>query len=615
MVFLAAGVGVATGLLVVGVQAFIVLAQRASLGFAAERRVMLPEHTSFIRIFLALCLSAVLITLMGWLAKRSSSRQAIDAVEANALRGGTMTWFDALAVVFPILASVSFGASVGIEAAVTQLGAVLASQLGRALRRPRSDLRILVAAGAAAAISAAYRAPIAGILYAYELVLGSYSKRTLAPVGVAAVMAVLTMWLATGQAKPFELGTSSRIHWPDYPLALLLGALAAMLGIAIMLLVSTLERAARPIPGGETGPRILMALLLTLLSIRYPAVLGSGHAAIEGAARGEISGRAALGLLGAKSLASAGSLGAGFRGGLFSASLMIGALLGQVVAWAIAAIPGAPEVSPELCALIGMGALGASIIGSPLAMVFLVLETTGDFDAAVVVAIGALTASFLTDRLFGYSFATWRFQQRGLAIEGGQEISRLATVTIAELVRPPARSVDAGSTIQEVVAALSVAGGRGTAVYGLDGKFIGLVDPSLVEIATDEERPLPVVAADLVFVTNPAITPRTTLAEITSLLRAGRSPHHCGVRSRRPPPDRRLRAGARRLRASRRRSPTRNGATISGCARVGAERRRCSAASREPKARPGRRRSGIANGAGGRTWARTGSRRSTWSAS
>jgi CIC family chloride channel protein len=248
-------------------------------------------------------------------------------------------------------------------------------------------------------------------------------------------------------------------------------------------------------------------------------VLGSGHAAIEGAARGEIGGRAALGLLGAKSLASAGCLGAGFRGGLFSASLMIGALLGQVVAWGATFIPGAPPVSPELCALIGMAALGASIIGSPLAMIFLVLETTGDFDAAVVVSIGALTASFLTDRLFGYSFATWRFQQRGLAIEGGQEISRLATITIEGLVRPPGRTIHAGSTISEVLAAVSVAGGKGTAVYGLNGRFVGLIDPSLVEIATAEERPLPVVASDLVFVTNPVITPRTTLAEITALLR------------------------------------------------------------------------------------------------
>ena len=92
-----------------------------------------------------------------------------------------MTWYDGVAVVLPILVSVSFGASVGIEAAVTQIGAVLASQIGRSMSLPRSDLRLLVGAGAAAAIASAYRAPIAGMLYAYELILGTYSKRLLAP--------------------------------------------------------------------------------------------------------------------------------------------------------------------------------------------------------------------------------------------------------------------------------------------------------------------------------------------------------------------------------------------------------------------------------------------------
>jgi CIC family chloride channel protein len=524
MVFLAAVIGVATGLSVAGVQSLVMLTQRGLMGFAAERRIMLPEHASFLRIFLSLAASAVLLTALGILIKRYSSRQPIDAVEANALRGGTMTWFDAVAVVVPILASAGFGASVGIEAAVTQLGAVMASQFGRSLGRPRSDLRILVGAGAAAAIAAAYRAPIAGMLYAYELVLGTYSKRTLAPVGIAALAGVLTIWVLTGQAKPFQLETGSHVTWPDYLLALVIGFLAAVLGIAVMLLVSVFERLAKAMPGGETGSRLVVALLMTILSIRYPAVLGSGHSAIERASNGDIAGRAALGLLGAKSLASAACLGSGFRGGLFSASLMIGALLGQVVAWVIPMLPGGAQVVPELCAIIGMAAVGASIIGSPLAMIFLVLETTGDFDATVVVAIGAVTAAFLTDRLFGYSFATWRFQQRGLAIDGGQEISRLQSTTIAEVIRPPARSIAATAGITEVVHAVSSAGGRGTAVYGLDGRFLGLVDPSLVEIATADGGPLPVVASDLIYATTPAITPRTTLAEITALLRADDRP-------------------------------------------------------------------------------------------
>ncbi|MBW3709855.1 chloride channel protein, partial [Streptomyces griseus] len=227
-------------------------------------------------------------------------------------------------------------------------------------------------------------------------------------------------------------------------------------------------------------------------------VLGSGHAAIEHAVAGDIAGRHALGLLAAKGLASAASLGAGFRGGLFGASLLIGALLGQVLAWILAYVPGAPDWSPALCAVIGMASVGASVIGSPLAMIFLVLETTGDFEATTVVAIGALTASFLTDRLFGYSFATWRFQQRGLAIDGGHDVSRLEATAITDIVKPPKRAVMANASLEEVRRAISTAGARGTAVYALDGTFLGLIDPQLVEVIDAEGEDPPVVAAELV---------------------------------------------------------------------------------------------------------------------
>ena len=430
-----------------------------------------------------------------------------------------MTWYDATAVVLPILVSVSCGASVGIEAAVTQLGAVFASKLGRRLKRPRSDVRLLVGAGAAAAISAAYHAPVAGMLYAYELVLGTYSKRTLAPVSFAAISAVLTIDLLRGAHKPFNLLSTVVPSWSDYPVALTIGALATAVGVGVMVLVSATEKFLKRGVGNQTLRRLTAAALLTGLSLGYPAVLGSGHAAIDHAVNGDIAGKHALGLLGAKGIASAASLGAGFRGGLFSASLLMGALLGQVVAWILASIPGVPPVNPELCAVIAMAAVGASVIGSPFCMIFLVLETTGDFDATILVAIGAATASFLTDRLFGYSFATWRFQQRGLALEGGHDVSRLTTASITGLINPPKRTVFEDSPFSDVLRATSAAGGRGTAVYRRSGSFVGLIDPRLVEVLESEDERLPVVAAEFIYETMPIVTSKSTLAEVLDIFR------------------------------------------------------------------------------------------------
>ncbi len=520
LVGLAIFIGVVTGLMVVAVQELVPFLQRAFLGFAAERRVALPNHASWLRIFLSLAVGGVAITFVYRWLMHFAKREPIDAVEANALWGGNMTWLDAAAVVIPILISVSCGASVGIEAAVTQLGAVLASKL--AVRRGllRTDRRLMVGAGAAAAIAAAYRAPIAGVFYAFELVLGNYSKRTLAPIGLAAIAATMTIWAFEGPQKSFSLFENAHVGWTDYPLAVVLGFLSAFTGVAVMLLATSFERRLKAWIKDESLRRVAVSGLLTVLATRFPAVLGSGHAAVESAANGGISKGEALGLLGAKVVASAGSLGSGFRGGLFSASLLLGALLGQTVAWGLGAIPGLPEVQPGLCALIGMAAVGAAVIGAPLTMIFLAIETTGDFDAGVVVAIGAMTASFLTDRLFGYSFATWRFQQRGLALEGGQDVARLASTPITDLIRPPKRTVPANASLGAVMRAISFAGARGTAVITQDGEYLGLVDPALVEAFDQEEGPLPVVAAELVQTEPGRVTPSSTLAEVIDLLRS-----------------------------------------------------------------------------------------------
>ena len=517
-----------TGILVVIIKRIVAWMQVMGLTYAADNSTVSVGHVSFFRLAASLCVGAISVAVLTAFFEgpgRSSvaNEAPIDAVEANALRGGLLHARDGMSVVAPILGSVGFGASVGIEAAVTQVGAVLASLLGQYRSLPRSDMRLLVGAGAAAAISTAYSAPIAGMLYAFELVLGSYSTRMLAPVGLAAIASSLLAEAIDGGADTFRMAAHLEVHWPDYPLAVLVGCAAAGLGVLAMLLVSYVERLLKLLFRHMAVRLLAGALTLSTIAVVFPLVLGSGHAGIVETVNGRVTGLAALFLLLGKLTASAVSLGSGFRGGLFSASLFIGALLGQIVAAAAAVaatfLPGLPLIQPDLCSAIGMAAVGASIIGSPLAMIFLVVEFSQNSAIAVIVAVGAVTSSFLTNRLFGYSFATWRFQQRGLALESGTDISRLSAVTIEDLIQPPKRSVLSDADLLTVVHAVSAAGGRGTAVYALDGSFVGLIDPTLVEVVEGDQQ-LPIVAADLIYTTSPIVTAETTLAEMLDLLRS-----------------------------------------------------------------------------------------------
>ncbi len=517
VVLLSILVGAAAGLSVAAVQALVPFLQRATLGFAAERRIAFPDHTSPWRVTLALVGGILLVTLVTSLMRRYVSRSPIDAVEANALRGGFITWRDGVAVVVPILISVGVGASVGIEAAVTQIGAVIASMMGRRLALPRSDLRLVVGSGTAAAIAAAYRAPIAGMLYAYELIIGSYTKRTLVPVGLAVLVAFAVVQMVGDPARPFLPRASASPVAVDYPIAIVIGFLAALLGIGTMVLVGAFERVMASLTAPDWVRRVLFATLLSLIAWRFPSVLGSGHAAIDAGVNGDIRGRDAVALTGAKALASSLSLAGGFRGGLFSASLMLGALLGQSVAWLTQILPVVPVANPTLCALVGMAAVGACIIGSPLAMAFLVLESTGDYEASLLVAAGTIVSAYVTDRLFGYSFATWRFQQRGLALEGGHDVSRLTVTSIADLVRRPKFTLPPTASLTEAARVVALAGSKGVVVVSPRGEFMGLVDPAFLELVQGEDGPLPVTAFDLIDAKTTRVTTMTPLADVVTI--------------------------------------------------------------------------------------------------
>ena len=135
----------------------------------------------------------IFVGLSAALLRRWRPREVVDAIEANARFGGRMSLGDSVGLVAVTLLSGGFGASVGLEAAYTQLGAAMGSRLGRQLGLRRDDMRTLVGCGAAGAIAAAFNAPLAGAFYAFELIIGSYTLQTLAPIGIAALIGALTV--------------------------------------------------------------------------------------------------------------------------------------------------------------------------------------------------------------------------------------------------------------------------------------------------------------------------------------------------------------------------------------------------------------------------------------
>ncbi|HTI85833.1 MAG TPA: chloride channel protein [Alphaproteobacteria bacterium] len=410
-------------------------------------------------------------------------REMVDAIEANALYGGRLSLVDSINLAILTLLSGGFGASVGMEAAYTQIGAGLASTAGRVLRVRRSDLRTLVGCGAAAAIAAAFNAPLAGAFYAFELVIGMYSPAVLAPVTVAALGGAFTSRWLLGSEPIFLTATSVQIGGWDYALFGLLGIAAAGLGIAIMIAVTWIERGFRAWSVPIWLRPAIGGVVLGGTAFFFPQVLGSGHGAMEAVLGLGFSPFALLALIPAKAMASAVSIGSGFRGGLFSTSLFIGTLFGGAIG-GLAAL-ALPSLHLDVLAytLVGMGAVAAAVVGAPVTMILLVLEMTADFYVAMGVMVAVIFAVTVVRFTFGYSFATWRFHIRGVPIRGAADIGWMHDLTVAKIMRRDVNTVPETMSISEFRRRFALGSVKYVFVLDENGQYSGLVNTSDAYVA------------------------------------------------------------------------------------------------------------------------------------
>src|SRR3984885_5413567 len=390
-----------------------------------------------------LVLGVAFLLLLRWRPARE-----IDPIEANALHGGRMSFRGSVIVALETIWSSGVGASVGLEAGYTQLASGLAASLGRGFHLRRADQRLMVGCGAAAAIAGAFGAPLAGAFYAFELVIGGYTPASLTPVGVAAVAG----YFVTHAFAPLTLGVGvgpvGDVLGRDLAIAAALGILAALVGIAIMRGVALCEALLAKTRIWAPLRPALGGICVGLLALASPQVMSSGHGALHFAGFVSIPLMVIATMFALKVIASIISLGSGFRGGLFFATLFLGALGGHLFAGGIDAIWPSLKLDPNVYAIVGMSALSASVIGGPLTMSFIALESTGNLWLTTAVLVAVMISTQITRELFGYSFATWRLHLRGETIRSAADVGWSRDLTGRRLMRPDVATVIADMPIE-----------------------------------------------------------------------------------------------------------------------------------------------------------------------
>lgn len=434
-------IGISVGYAALAFRYLIGVFQLPWLGTMDERVASAASGVSWWYILLAPAVGGLIVGyLLEKLMPGQRAHAVADVIEARALRDCKIeprTGFMSAALA---AMSLGAGASAGREGPVVHLGAAIASWLEDRFQLSASNRRTLLASGAAAAVAASFNAPIAGVLFAHEVILGHYAMRAFVPIVIASVAGGVISHIHLGNFPAFTIPDYQITTYWEVPAFALLGVTCAVVAILFEFSIMATERIVWHFEMPLWLRTSLGGLCVGLIALVFPQVLGVGYETTDQALYMRLPVGLLIALIIAKTAATAISLSVRFAGGIFSPSLYLGALTGA--AFGTIAVAAFPEVgaSHGLYALLGMGAVAAAVLGAPISTTLICFELTGGYDLAIALLLTVSISVGLTQALLGHSFFHWQLAKRGLFLQEGPHKSimrRLTVINFMSDLKPP----------------------------------------------------------------------------------------------------------------------------------------------------------------------------------
>jgi CIC family chloride channel protein len=494
-------IGLAAGGASVGFRHVIDLFQWGFLSSRGENLLLFIEEVPWWRVLLAPAAGGLVIGLTVHFFLRQRRPEAVaQVIEASTLRGGRLSLKEGLKIAVVNAASIGCGASVGREGPVVHLGASIGAWVAKRLHLGRAMSRTLLGCGVAAAVAASFNAPIAGVFFALEVVVGHYALSAFAPVVVAGVLGTIVSRMVYGDFPAFALPVSYEItSFFEFPAFALLGVISAVGAILFMRAIITVEDSWARLPQVPRWARPAIAgLVVGGIAIFFPQVLGVGYGATDQALQELLPLWLLFALILLKTIATAVSLGSGFGGGVFSPSLFLGAMIGG--AFGVIATGAFPALSSGHGAytIVGMGAVAGAVLGAPISTMLIIFEMTGDYALTIAVMIATAIASIITQQLFGRSIFQWQLERRGVSVGIGREVGLLRALQVRGLADKKVDVVAPETPLAEVRRHLLEAPWSLLVVAGPEGRLEGLIGfPDLGDLAFDKEADETTTAKDV----------------------------------------------------------------------------------------------------------------------
>jgi chloride channel protein, CIC family len=440
LLLLAAVVGMVAGMGAVGVKALIAGVQWLLWGSGRDILESVA-HVPHWRLLILPAVGGLVVGPLVWFTARDASGHGVpEVVEALLMRGGIIRGRVGVVKACAAALTLGSGGSAGREGPMIQIGASLGSVIAQITRLSEDGVRTLVGAGAAGGLAAAFNAPIAGSLFALEVVLGDFAIASFSPVVMAGVTATAISRAFSGETQVFSIPPYTLMSPMEFVPYVLLGLLAGFVAVGFTLFLYGQEKAwertslppwAKPAVGG---------LIVGAVALAFPEILGVGHVAMDRMLQGQLPMGLLLALVVAKIVATSLTLGSGGSGGVFVPSLFVGSALGGAVGTAVQRWAPFPHGGPGAYALVGMGAVVAATSHAPLTGIVIMLEMTGDYQIILPVMLACIISSVVASSLKEESIYTQKLKFKGIVMRQGREETILRHTSVSSVLHTEYRS-------------------------------------------------------------------------------------------------------------------------------------------------------------------------------
>jgi len=444
-----------------------------------------------------------------------------EVMEAVALRGGRIRPRVVFAKMLASGVCIGSGGSVGREGPIVQIGSALGSAIGQWLKVDQRRLRTLVGCGASAGIAATFNAPIAGALFAVEIIVGDFGVSQFSPIVISSVTGTVVSQYFLGDFPAFEVPQYSLVHAGELFAYAGLGLLAGLAALAFMRTLYAMEDAFESTRIFPPFQALLGGLLIGVIGLWFPHVFGVGYEAINEALHGNMIWHFMLLLVVFKILSVSITIGSGGSGGIFAPSLFIGAMLGGAFGTVVHSIWPASTAGPGAYALVGMGAVVAAGTHAPITAILIIFELTGDYAIILPLMISCIIATLLATRLQTASIYTLKLLRRGIDIDKGKDVNVLQSVPVRDAMRAEIVTITPDTQLVRLLSRFIEHPGSTLFVTEDDGTLVGIVTADHMRPIMGEATSLEtlVIAEDVMSVSDfPTVSPDDSLAHVMKCL-------------------------------------------------------------------------------------------------